>query len=163
MGQMRQIRQEALGLLEATKTALIFLRGQDPLPLASDESERQEVMAVLRAAIEKAEPHTFDESLSSIRLTMTHPSWRELLKIFDDLTSVEDRLVRNALVEGFRETKQRVYTTLSINPRILRRLKFIFLHMAPSNQDKAFKRLADQIAEDGLSKNPMEILGQMGL
>ena len=76
MGQMRQIRQEALGLLEATKTALIFLRGQDPLPLASDESERQEVMAVLRAAIEKAEPHTFDESLSSIRLTMTHPSWR---------------------------------------------------------------------------------------
>jgi len=163
MGQMRQIRQEAPLLLEATKTALRFLRGQDPFPLASDESERQKVMEVLCNAIERAEPTTFDDSISSLRLTMTHPSWNALLKIMGALTTEEDRLVHVALVEGFRETKQRVYVSLSINPRILRRLKFVLTHMAPSSQGNAFARLAEQIKEDGLSKNPMEILGQMGL
>ena len=165
MSRMRQIRQEAPALLEATKVAMRYLLRQDPHPLESEEQKRQEVMAVLKEAIDKAEPPVFDERDTQIRRVMTPNVWSTLDKILAERASRnnDDKLVYDTVLEGLRETKQRVYVTLAINPVILRRLHFILNHTATSGMDKPFKRMAAEIENDGLSKNPMEILAKMGL
>lgn len=165
MSRMRTIRDNAPALLTATKEALKHLLRQEPHDLDSDESCRQKVMAHLREAIETAEPSSFDESSSSVRLTMTTPTYKFLHKILHARarSNQDDKLVLEAVLEGMRETKQRVYVTLGINPRVLRRLAFVLKHTASAKQDKPFKRMAKQIEEDGLTKNPMEILAQQSL
>ena len=165
MGRMKQIRQEAPLLLEATKKALVFVRSLDAEDMGTREPDRQAVMQILAEAINTAEPPTFDPSKTTLRLVMTHPSYRALHHLLqaDAWENDEGHLVLRAVDEGFRETKQRVYVTLSINPRVLKRLHFLLTHKAPSDQKKSFGRLAEQIEEDGLGKNPMEILGSMGL
>jgi type I site-specific restriction endonuclease len=165
MSRMKQIRQQAPVLLSATKDALRFLRSLDPHELPEEEDKRQAVMRTLAEAINTAEPPAFDERDTTVRLTMTPPSWRELSKILADRATrnKDDKMVYDAAHEGLRETKQRAYVTLAINPVILRRLHFILKHTAPANQEKSFERMAKQIEEDGLSKNPMEILAKMAL
>jgi len=162
---MRTIRAHAPTLLAATKEALRHLMRQDPHPLSEDEETRQEIMALLRVAIETAEPPLFDESISSVRLQMTTATWKSLHSILCKRakSNKDDALVLGAVEEGIRETKQRIYVTLGINPRVLRRLAFVLKHTGTSKQDKPFKRLADQIEKDGLTKNPMEILARMSL
>ena len=165
MTRMRTIRANAPMLLDATKTALKHLLRQDPCELVEDEQERQKVMAVLRTAIEEAEPPKFDESDSSVRLQMTTATWKALHSVLRKAAqhNRDDNLVLSAVEEGLRETKQRIYVTLGISPRILRRLVFNLKHRAPTKQDKAFKRMAVQIEKDGLTKNPMEILARTAL
>lgn len=165
MSRMRTIRDNAPALLTATKEALRHFLRQEPHELDSDESRRQEIMAHLREAIETAEPPSFDESSSSVRLTMTTPTYKFLHETLRARarSNRDDRLVLEAILEGVRATKQRVYVTLGINPRVLRRLVFVLKHTASAKQDKPFKRMAKQIEEDGLTKNPMEILARQGL
>jgi hypothetical protein len=165
MSRMRIIRANAPKLLDATKTALKHLLRQDPHPLAQEEEKRQRVMAELRMAIEAAEPPKFDEAISSIRLQMTGPTWKKLSDILQKRAcqNADDRAVLEAVEEGFRETKQRVYITLALNHVILRRLCFVLEHTKSASHDKPFRRLAVQIKEEGLTKNPMEILAEMGL
>ena len=165
MSRMRTIRENAPALLGATKVALKHLLRQETCELASDEAQRQGVMARLRAAIDAAEPSSFDESSSSVRLTMTAATYKFLLRALKDRarSNRDDKLVLEAVLEGVRETKQRIYVTLGINHRVLRRLAFVLKHTASPKQDKPFKRMAEQIEKDGLTKNPMEILAHQGL
>jgi hypothetical protein len=165
MSRMRTIRDNAPALLDATKVALKHLLRQEPHELDVVESRRQEVMFLLREAIESAEPPVFDEASSSVRLTMTAATYKFLHKILSEraIRNRDDKLVLEALLEGVRETKQRIYVTLGINPRVLRRLAFVLKHTASPKQDKPFKRMAKQIEEDGLTKNPMEILARQSL
>lgn len=159
------MRKHAPELLHASREALRHLFRQDPCELDEDEVERQRVMAVLREAIEAADPTDFDESEVTVRLTMTHLSWLALRELLEDAAKKndDDRLVLDACLEGHRETKQRVYVVLPINPLVLRRLKYLLEHKAPSAQAKAFGRMAKQIEEDGLSQNPMEVIARMAL
>jgi len=165
MSRMRIVRQQAPVLLEAAKEALRHLLRQDPYPMAVEEEKRQAVMAVLRKAIDAADPPTFDERETSIRLVMTPATWHALDKILETRASLnkDDKLVYDAVHEEVRKTKQRIYVTLAINHLILRRLCFVLKHAPPADQDRSFKRLAEEIEKDGLTKNPMEILAQMGL
>jgi len=165
MSRMRTLRKQAPVLLEATKEALRYLLRQDPHTLESEEKKRQDLMAVLKQAIDAAEPPVFDERETSMRLVMTPASWRALDKILTERAdrNRDDKMVYDAVHEGLKESKQRIYVTLPINHVVLRRLKFILSHTSTSDQEKSFKRMAAEIEKDGLSKNPMEILAQMGL
>jgi hypothetical protein len=165
MGTKRELRKHAPELLEASNQALQYLFRQGTLELASEEEERQRVMAVLRDAIELADPPIFDESAASIKLVMTPTSWSVLRKLLEERASLgrDDRVALDACLEGVKESKQRVYLKLSINPLVLRKLKWVLDHQAPSAQDTAFARMSEQIEKDGLSKNPMEILAEQGL
>jgi hypothetical protein len=165
MSRMRTIRANAPALLCATKEALKHLLRQEPHELKSEEQQRQAVMSSLRDAIDAAEPSQFDEISSSVRLTMTAATWGFLHKTLKDRarSNRDDKLVLEAALEGLRETKQRIYLTLGINHRVLRRLAFVLKHTASPKQDKPFKRMAEQIEKDGLTKNPMEILAHQGL
>ena len=157
---MQQIRFYAPELLVATKAALRYLRGVDNPSEAS-----LKVMATLRTAIDAADPPRFDESLSSIKLVMTRPSAASLLATLElnAQGSESDKHVFEEVKNGMRFTKQRVYLTLGIEHVVLRRLRYVLEHTNAPNQNKVFERLAKQIAKEGLAKNPMEILGQMGL
>jgi len=165
MSRMRIIRANAPELLLASKEALKHLIRQEIHPLADEEAKRQEVMRTLREAIDAAEPVHFDETCSSVRLQMTTATWDSLHHVLRASAAVnkDDKLVLDAVEEGYRYTKQRIYVTLGISPRILRRLVFTLNHKPPTAQVKPFGRLAKQIEKDGLTKNPMEILGEMGL
>jgi hypothetical protein len=162
---MRTIRSNAPKLLEASKGALRYLIRQDPEPLPEQEQKRREIMALLREAVDAAEPPEFDEALTSVRLQMTTATWDALHHVLrtQAVSNRDDKLVLGAVEEGMRKTKQRIYVTLAINPKILRRLVFTLRHKPTTAQTKPFTRLAKQIEKDGLTKNPMEILGQMGL
>lgn len=165
MGRKLQIRKNAILLLDACKESLRYLRRQDPHPIEDEENQRQKLMALLGGAIEKAEPDSFDERDTSIRLVMTPKTWGVLERILVERSSrnSDDRLVYESVLEGYRETKQRIYLTLGINPVVLRRLQFILSHTSTVDQKKPFRRMAREIKEKGLSKNPMEILAEMGL
>lgn len=165
MSRMRQIRKEAPLLLEATKDALRFVRSLDAHELPEEEAKRQQVMATLAKAIEKAEPLTFDERDTSVRLVMSPACYAYLVKTLKERASREKDYcdVVTAVEENTRHTKQRVYLTLAINPVILRHLKFVLDHTKTTLFDRPFTRMSKQIKEEGLTKNPMEILAKMGL
>jgi hypothetical protein len=162
---MRKVRASAPQLLEATKASLRYLLRQDPHTLADEEAKRQKLMAILRDAIEAADPPKFDEARTSVKLQMTHGTWACLREVLEKRANEnrDDKVVLGAVMESFRETKQRVFLVLGINHAVLRRLAFVLRHTARPSQDKPFKRLADEIEERGLTKNPMEILAEMGL
>ena len=165
MSRMRQIRKEAPALLEATKAALRYLRAQDAHSDSSAEAERQKIMEVLVDAIDLADPALFDESLTSVKLVMGPPTWEFLEDKLRELGKCGefDAELYEMAKRGVRATKQRIYLTLPINHRYLRRLQFILRHMKSAEFEKPFGRIAKQIEEEGLSKNPMEILAQQGL
>jgi len=162
---MRQIRQEAPALLEATKESLRYLLRQDPHPLAVDEQARQELMVHLREAIDAAEPPTFDERDTTVRLVMTPPTWKILSGVLKGRAPLnkDNRRLFDVVHGSVRETKQRVYLTLDIHHETLRQLNRVLKHCPPSGWEKPFKRMAEQIEEEGLTKNPMEIIAKMGL
>jgi len=165
MSRMRKIRRHAPALLEAAKESLrYFLRGE-PLAIAEEEAKRQKLIAHLRRVIEEAEPADFDENLSSLKLVMTHPTAKVLLAELENRagSNHQDRLVLESVQEGLRSTKQRMYMTLTINHAVLRRLVHVLNTTSAPAQDKVFKRLAVQIEEEGLSKNPMEVLAKSAL
>jgi hypothetical protein len=162
---MRQVRQQAPVLLEATKEALRYLLRQDPHPLDVDEQARQKVMACLRVAIDAAEPPIFDERDTTVCLVMTPPTWKVLSGVLKGRAPLnrDNRRLFELVHESVRETKQRVYLTLGIHHETLRQLRLVLKHCQPTGWEKPFKRMAKQVEEDGLSKNPMEIIAKMGL
>jgi hypothetical protein len=156
MGKMRTLRNHAPELLEASKEALRYFLRQPPLTVASEEQERRVVMEKLRAVIEAADPPS--DKIASVMLQMTPKSY----EVLRGLVATDADLLFY-VNEGARVTMQRVYLDLAINHGMLRKLKFALEHKPPSAQRSAFIRLAKQIEEEGLSKNPMEILAETGL
>jgi hypothetical protein len=166
MGKAQALRKEANALLAVSKDALRFLMRMDA-PKSSDAlANYTKLMEDLREVIDRADPPRFDDkNLSSFRLVMTNLTADEILHQLKEraVHNEGDGDVLQAVEEGMRRTKQRVYLRLGFNPVILRRLCFVLRHTGESGKDKAFKRLAVQIEEEGLSKNPMEVIAQMGL
>ena len=162
MANARTLRKEASSLLRAAKSAFKFLRDN---PAGGTEVERAEVLQQLLEVIDRADPPDFDERLTTIQLTMTNPTLSVLIKAVEERRghTEEDDLVWEALQTGTRRTQQRAYLRLELDPCVLRRLSYVLLHTETDHQDKAFKRLAADIEAEALSKNPMDILGRMGL
>jgi len=165
LGRLATIRKHAPLLLEASKEALRLLVDQDPHPVDSEEAKRQKVLTQLREAINAADPPNFDERNYTVRLVMTHGTWKALHDILVKRakSNRDDEPVLEAAEEGVRFTKQRVYVTLDLDHSVLRRLQFVLRHSKTTAQEKSFQRLAKQIGEEGLSKNPMELLAEQGL
>jgi hypothetical protein len=161
MANVRNLRREASSLLRVAKRAFKFVRQH----AAGDDTERQSLLKELQEVIDRADPPSFDDSLSSVTLVMTNPTADALLKILEERAgkSDEDRDLFGAVTQGVRRTAQRVYVRLDVNHVVLRQLHYVLLHTGPKPQKDAFKRLAIDVEKDGLRKNPMEILGRMGL
>lgn len=154
MANVRNLRREASALLRAAKKAFRFLRDH---PSGSD-MERGALLKELKETIDRADPPSFDVDDASVLLTMTNPTADALLK-----AAADDPELVEALRDGLKCTKQRAYVRLDLNHVLLRRLHFVLQCKAPQPQASSFKRLAVEVERDGLKKNPMEILGRMGL
>lgn len=161
MAKVRALRKEASALLRAAKKAFKFIRDNP----SGHENERKEVLKLLLEVIDRVDPPVMDERITTVELTMTNGSADCLLDALKDRSTVseEDEAVLEAVMEGIRRTKQRVYVRLDLNPSILRRLRYVLKHTKTKHSDSAFERLASYIETEGLDKNPMEILGRMGL
>lgn len=161
MASVRNLRREAPALLKLTKQAFKFIRDN---PSGPDE-DRNALLAELREAIDRVEPPVFDERDTSVNLTMTNPTADAIVSILGEWAkhSRDDRVVLEAVNEGLRRTKQRAYLRLDLNHVILQRLHFLLRHNGGREQEKSFKRLSQELEENGLNKNPMEIIGRMGL
>lgn len=162
MANARTLRKEASALLRAVKTAFKFLRDN---PAGGTEVERAEVLQQLLDVINRADPPTFDERLTTIQLTMTNPTLTAIFKAVEGRKghTEEDDLVWEAVKSGARRTQKRAYLRLELDHTVLRHLSYVLLHTKTEHQDKAFKRLVVEIEAEALSKNPMDILGRMGL
>jgi hypothetical protein len=160
MANVRNLRREASSLFAATKRAFKFIRDN---PSGAPE-EREAVLQALREVIDRTDPPDFDESLCAINLVMTNPTADAIMEILKGSAaeSEEARATYEAMTEGMRRTKQRVYVRLNLDHVTLRHLHYVLRHKPPRAQEAAFERLANSVAI-GLQKNPMEILGQMGL
>lgn len=161
MATVRTLRREASALLEISKSAFKFIRDNP----CGDEKERERLLHQMRTVLDRADPPTLDEDLITIQLSMTNPTADAILATLEERSETfsEDQPVLEVVREGLRRTKQRAFVRLEINPRILRRLRYVLLHTKLKYQEKSFKRLAKQIEEDLKNKNPMEILGKMAL
>lgn len=146
-------------MLKATKDAFKFIRDNH----FGNESEREALLQQLREVIDRADPPNYDADLASIRLTMTNPTADKIIKTLEDKDSKEDQEVLEAVRKGLRRTKQRAYIRLDLDMALLRRLRFHLRTTTSTHQEKSFKRLADFIEAEALSKNPMEIIARMGL
>jgi hypothetical protein len=166
MSKALALRKEARALLAVAKDALRFLMRQDPPTEATARESYERLMLDLGAVIERADPPSDDfVDLSSFQLVMTNPTTDSLLFHLREraMCSDSDASVLQAFEEGIRRTKQRVYVRLSYNPALLLRLRYVLLTTTSPKRDKAYKRLAEDIKERGLTKNPMEVIAHMGL
>ncbi len=166
MNRAQALRKEARALLSVSKDSLRFLMRMDPPAELDALANYKKLMLELSEVIKRADPPRFDdENVSSFRLVMTHPTADEILHQLRKRSAFNevDESVLREVEEGMRRTKQRVYLRLGFNPVLLRRLRYVLLHFGSSGRDKAFKRLAEDIEKQGLSKNPMEVLARMGL
>jgi hypothetical protein len=156
-----RLRKEARKLFEVSVAAFKFIRDN---PSGHDE-EREALLQALREVIDRVDPPIVDESLISIDLPMTNYTLDVLLKVLEDRKGMsdEDGDVFEAVKSGARRTKQRAFVKLDINPAVLRRLRYVLMHTKTEYQDRPFKRLAKLIEEQGMSKNPMEVIARMGL
>lgn len=161
MATVRTLRREASALLEISKSAFKFIRDHP----SGDPKEREKLLARMRAVLDRADPPTVDDDLITIKLSMTNPTADAIIETLEKRSESfsDDAEVLEAVREGLRRTKQRAFVRLEINPKILRRLRYVLLHTNSKYQEKPFKRLAKQIEKDLLNKNPMEILGKMAL
>ena len=160
MANAQTLRKSAPDLLRLTKEAFKFIR-DNPV---GDEVARNELLARLRSVINEADPPVFDEKMASVQLVMTNMTADALVHAMESLTSSEEEAdILRHVYEGLRRTKQRAYLRLDLNPLVLRRVRYVLMHSSSANTDKAFKRLVEEIERNGLSKNPMEILGKMAL
>ena len=114
-------------------------------------------MSALRKAIDLAEP---PKDIPKVSCVVTPRSYEVLTEI---VAKEKDENLSFFLEDSARITKQRIYLDFAINHGMLRKLRFLLEHKAPHTQRDAFKRVAEQIEEEGLSLNPMEILAESGL
>jgi hypothetical protein len=158
MAKKKKTRLQAI--LSASKVALRYLLQED-----APSAALLEVIEQLNSAIERAEGPEYSENISSVSLVMTHgtaAAFHEALDNRDD-GSHEFKQLAAYVRDSERVTKQRVYHRLPIDHAMMRKVKMILLTTTTKHSDKAFKRLADQIEREGLSKNPLEILAELGL
>jgi len=157
----RPIRKEAVSLLRVSKAAFKFIRDNPSGP----DQERETLLEELRAVIDRADPPVFDEDLVMLVVTMTHKTADAVESVLierADLSAL-DQEVLDAFIRGHARKQKRAYLRLDLDPRILRRLQYALMHSERPYQDRPFKRLAREIEEQAAAKNPMLILGQMGL
>jgi len=162
MADVRSLRKEASSLLRLAKSAFKFIRDNPSGP----PSEREALLKELREVIDRADPPKFDEDLVTVCVQMTHRTAEAVESVLTERADLSelDRDVLEACTSGFRRTdKRRAYLRLDLDSRILRRLQYALLHTERPYQDKPFKRLAKEIEDQAAGKNPMVILGQMGL
>lgn len=161
MSKAKTIKKEARELLRVAKLAFKFIRDNP----SGVESEREELLEDLQAVIDRADPPVFDESMTTVKTVMTHATKDTILEALEERASLsnEDAMTLEAFRKGLRETKQRVYLTLDIDFTVLRKLHYVLRHTKTAYQDKALERLAEEIEKQGFTKNPMRILGEMGL
>ena len=159
MANARTLRKEASSLLKEAKKAFKFIRDNP----AGPESQRQALLKSLQEVIDRADPPVFDENLTTIKLTMTNPSADAVLKALSSRDGKEDADALDAVSLGLRRTAQRAYIRLELNPSVLRHICYVLRHTTTKQQDKVFERLANEIEEGVATRNPMEILGRMGL
>lgn len=114
-------------------------------------------MSALRLAIDLADP---PKDIPRVSCTLTHKSYEVLTTL---VAKTADENLIFFLEDSARVTKQRIYLDLALNHGMLRKLKYLLEHKAPSAQRDAFRRVAEQIEEQGLSLNSMEILAESGL
>jgi hypothetical protein len=157
MAEKKRNSPAARNLLAASKNALRFL--------LREEGERDEIVASLNKAIEQVEGEDFVDDLSSVTLVMTKATQKTLMETVDRRDDGSHRFkgLVSYIEDATRFTKQRVYMKLPIDYGLMRLLKMILLTTTTQRQDAAFKRLAEQIEREGLSKNPLEVLAQVGL
>jgi hypothetical protein len=159
MAKKKRTRLEEL--LRASKKTLRFLLREDQ----ATREEKDEIIDLLNSAIDTAEGPEFAANLATVTLVMTrgtHKALTEALVDRDD-GSMEYGAFVQWVKNGVRITKQRIYTRLDIDHGHLRRLKLLLLTTRTKHSDRAFKRLADQIEREGLSKNPLAVLAELGL
>jgi hypothetical protein len=161
MANVRNLRREASTLLRLAKRAFKLIRDNDVGP----SEDRTVLLQEMRECIDRADPPDFDDSASSVNLTMTNATADALVLIMKECAaeSEEHNDAYQAVLEGLERTKQRTYLRLDLNHVILKRVHFAVRYKGKRQQEKAFKRLAKEIETLGLNKNPMEILGRMGL
>lgn len=160
MANVRTLRKEASSLLRVAKAALRFIRDN---PTGLDE-EREQVLTELRSVIDRADPPSFDEDAATLTLVMTIPTADAIVEILTKRVQEghDEQDVLSAVKDGMRRTQQRCYLRLDLNHAVLKKLHFLLRHTNKTPQEKSFKRLAEEI-EKGCERNPMEILGRMGL
>jgi len=161
MSKVKTLKKEAPELLRVAKLAFKFIR-DNPVGV---EADRDALLGDLQAVIDRADPPVFDESLTTVKLTMTNATADTILTALAERASLgpDDMRVYEVFQESLRRTKQRAYAVLDLNFAVLRKLHYVLRHTKTTHQDTALQRLADKINEEGLSKNPMHILGEMGL
>jgi hypothetical protein len=156
MANVRNLRKAASSLLDVSKKAFKFIRDNP----SGSASEREALLRALQAVIDLADPPLFDESGSTVTLTMTPTTYTAILASLR--ARPDDKDAVQAILEGTHETKQRVYVKLDLNHITLNKIYFVLRHTATRPQEKSFKRLAFAV-EAGLNKNPMEILARNAL
>jgi len=167
MATARTLRKEASALLAGVKSAFKFIRDNP----SGVESEREQLLIDLVALIDRADPPSNNDDLLVVTLVMTNVTATALLDLLKSLSPEELRdcemndcgEIFESVSSGLRRTKQRAYLRLDLNPPLLRSLHYVLSHKGKATQEKPFKRLAEAIMDNGLAKNPMEILGRMGL
>ena len=158
MAKKKQTRLQTL--LRASKETLRFLLQDD-----TTQKQRDEVIDMLEDAVKAAEGPEHAENISSVTLTMTHgtaTAFSEALDLKND-GSHEFQSLLDYINAATRHTKQRVYLRLPIDHTMMRKVKMVLLTTTTKHSDRAFKRLADQIELEGLNKNPLEVLAELGL
>ena len=136
-------------LLEASKKVLRYLIEEDADPA---------MVEMFHNAIKKAEGPADD--LTTITLVMTPKTSTVFLEMLS--TKVDPEIVE-WVQSHIRETKQRTYFRLPIDHRRLKQVHYVLKTTTTPKADKAFKRLADQIESEALSRNPLEVLAEFGL
>lgn len=136
-------------LLEASKKVLRHL---------IEEGGNDEIVEMFHEAIKKAEGPADD--LTTTTLVMTPKTSTVFL---DVLSKKIDPEIVEWVQSHIRETKQRIYFRLPIDHEKLKQVHFVLKTTTTPKADKAFKRLADQIESEALSKNPLEVLAEFGL
>jgi hypothetical protein len=153
--------------LDVAKSAFKFIRDNP----SGDSSEREQLLADLIAVIDRADPPSTNDDLLVMKLIMTNTTATALLDLLkklspeelDDCEFTDVEEILEAVSSGLRRTKQRAYLRLDLNPPLLRTLHYVLSYKGETAQEKSFKRMAKEIMDDGLAKNPMEIIGRMGL
>lgn len=144
----RKVRDAAHDLLAASKAALRVLSA----PRISKE-RREVVVQLLQDAIDSAE--TVDTELT---ITMTHTTAARL----DQIVTAGSPRLREAIANGRRETKRRVYVTLETEILLLKELRSLIIKSTWSVSQRALDRIVNQLDEE-ISKSPLQRLAELAI
>ena len=157
----RALRRAAPELLNASKAALHLLIGTGPV----DADERKRVVSALREAVYEAEG--IDPNVGTITFTVTPVTANTMIALVESVakgaSSASAARLHEQLVSGRRDTKQRTYLRVGADHNLLDVLKTILLESRPRSTERAFRRIAQQIEKEVLSRHPLEMLAEASL